>query len=63
MTAAARTRLDFEGFGGYLSEAVNHSHTAALKDSVPPSRLAVSRTRTAPEPLAVSTQLAPPFEL
>ena len=40
--------------GAYRSEAVNRSHAPALKASVPPSRLVVSRTRTA------GSELPPP---
>jgi hypothetical protein len=55
-----RACFPFEIQAAYPSEAVNRSHAAALKVSVPPSRFVVSRTRTSPEPLAVSTQALPP---
>ena len=46
--------------GGYLSVSVNLCHASALSVSVPPSRSAVSRTRTDSWPLAASTHW-PPF--
>ena len=42
----------------YRSDAVNRSQAEALKVNVPPSRFAVSRTRTEPD-VATSTQLPP----
>ena len=46
--------------GFYVSEFVNSRQAVAVKSSVPPSRLVVSRTRITPLPLAVSTH-APPL--
>jgi hypothetical protein len=46
--------------GFYVSEFVNSRQAVAVKPSVPPSRLVVSRTRITPLPLAVSTH-APPL--
>ena len=52
-----------EELGDYRSDAVNFAHASAVNASVPPSRLVVSRTRTTPGALPVSTQLAPPLPL
>jgi hypothetical protein len=43
--------------------AVKLAHTAAGTLSVMPCRLVVSRTRIAPSPVAVSTQVDPPCAL
>ena len=48
---------------GYRSDAVNFVHAPAANARVPPSRSVVSRTRTVPLSLAVSTHCSPPLAL
>lgn len=64
LSSAERSGLPMPAHGlvtGYLSPATNSCHAEALKASVPPSRLVVSRTRITPS-LPTSTH-APPLLL